>query len=408
MNYIYLNSGSLTQNQPQYNFNQVQHPYIAIPTSYILYPINQSSVIQSSQQMAISEISKINPTIQLIQNNVTQQHSGAQLSNEIIGTQNQQNNEQKCSNELKSFEDSQIQEKSIQYAMDCNDEKRMLDDQNNNHLSNNLLSSNSTNLNLNSEAVQPTSEEVQKKPLQCLIRFLKIKEKADVKILEESSIKSESTLNLKSEEEEVSEKISVEDQVDQLCSEQKRFYKNIIISKRQLDQIREYEKRFPNRCLKHLNKELMKAGESIKGKTIYWIYKKGLSRSQWISTKINQQQSCVTCKKAWYYKYQMNVLKNEYQKNPHWSKGKITELAAKLNMKESQIYKWRWDSKEKFQAQIQTRASDILLPDRIFEIEKIDKDQRDSRKKYIYPKQSVYFKVQHSNKDKFPKIKHSQ
>ena len=34
---------------------------------------------------------------------------------------------------------------------------------------------------------------------------------------------------------------------------------------------------------------------------------------------------------------------DEYDESTHWSKAKVAELARRLNLKESQIYKWNWD-----------------------------------------------------------------
>ncbi len=42
-------------------------------------------------------------------------------------------------------------------------------------------------------------------------------------------------------------------------------------------------------------------------------------------------------------KEQTKVLDVEFDKNPIWSKAKMRELADKLGLKESQIYKWHWD-----------------------------------------------------------------
>jgi hypothetical protein len=40
-------------------------------------------------------------------------------------------------------------------------------------------------------------------------------------------------------------------------------------------------------------------------------------------------------------------LQNEFDKDPHWTKEKMKELAVKLDLRPSQIYKWRWDRHEK-------------------------------------------------------------
>lgn len=40
---------------------------------------------------------------------------------------------------------------------------------------------------------------------------------------------------------------------------------------------------------------------------------------------------------------QVKILEQEFSKDPHWPKQKMKKLAAMLNLKESQIYKWNWD-----------------------------------------------------------------
>jgi len=42
-------------------------------------------------------------------------------------------------------------------------------------------------------------------------------------------------------------------------------------------------------------------------------------------------------------KEQLEQLKNEYLKNPHWSRAFRKEMAKKVGLKQSQIYKWKWD-----------------------------------------------------------------
>ena len=42
-------------------------------------------------------------------------------------------------------------------------------------------------------------------------------------------------------------------------------------------------------------------------------------------------------------KDQATTLDEEFDKNPLWSKEKMRELAARLGLKDSQVYKWHWD-----------------------------------------------------------------
>lgn len=38
---------------------------------------------------------------------------------------------------------------------------------------------------------------------------------------------------------------------------------------------------------------------------------------------------------------------NEYNKNSNWSKSFIKELAKKLGLTSTQVYKWNWDQRKK-------------------------------------------------------------
>ncbi len=42
-------------------------------------------------------------------------------------------------------------------------------------------------------------------------------------------------------------------------------------------------------------------------------------------------------------KEQIEILENEFEKDPAWSKHKMNTLASNLGLKMSQIYKWNWD-----------------------------------------------------------------
>jgi len=44
---------------------------------------------------------------------------------------------------------------------------------------------------------------------------------------------------------------------------------------------------------------------------------------------------------------QVKVLKNQYTKNPDWSRDVIRKLSEELGLSECQIYKWRWDHLKK-------------------------------------------------------------
>jgi len=44
---------------------------------------------------------------------------------------------------------------------------------------------------------------------------------------------------------------------------------------------------------------------------------------------------------------QSKYLEKEFSKDPNWTKPTITRLAKELRLKESQIYKWNWDTRKK-------------------------------------------------------------
>ena len=46
------------------------------------------------------------------------------------------------------------------------------------------------------------------------------------------------------------------------------------------------------------------------------------------------------------------MLRAEYQRNPNWSKNRIKELAARLNLNRTKVYKWNWDQRNKMREQL--------------------------------------------------------
>lgn len=70
---------------------------------------------------------------------------------------------------------------------------------------------------------------------------------------------------------------------------------------------------------------------------------------------------------------QVQVLESEYFKNPMWSKIKIRKLAKKLNLKESQIYKWNWDKRQIQERYLMKRIENQDIPDTIFRVIKPSK-----------------------------------
>eukprot|EP00347_Sterkiella_histriomuscorum_P004259 403361133 len=49
---------------------------------------------------------------------------------------------------------------------------------------------------------------------------------------------------------------------------------------------------------------------------------------------------------------QIQELIIEFRVNPEWSKEKVTDLSEKTGLSESQVYKWNWDQRKKFNADI--------------------------------------------------------
>jgi hypothetical protein len=58
---------------------------------------------------------------------------------------------------------------------------------------------------------------------------------------------------------------------------------------------------------------------------------------------------------------QLQVLLQEYQREPIWSKEFITELANRTGLTTAQIYKWSWDQKKKCQQSLRNRAETSCL-----------------------------------------------
>jgi hypothetical protein len=44
---------------------------------------------------------------------------------------------------------------------------------------------------------------------------------------------------------------------------------------------------------------------------------------------------------------QVEILKEEYNRNPHWTKLKIAALSYDTGLSEAQVYKWSWDYRKK-------------------------------------------------------------
>lgn len=44
---------------------------------------------------------------------------------------------------------------------------------------------------------------------------------------------------------------------------------------------------------------------------------------------------------------QLEELNREFEREPHWSKDTLLEIAQRTNLTEAQVYKWGWDQKRK-------------------------------------------------------------
>lgn len=59
--------------------------------------------------------------------------------------------------------------------------------------------------------------------------------------------------------------------------------------------------------------------------------------------------------------HQLQVLLEEYQREPVWSKEFITDLSSRTGLTTAQIYKWSWDQKKKSQQTLRNRAETSCL-----------------------------------------------
>ena len=73
---------------------------------------------------------------------------------------------------------------------------------------------------------------------------------------------------------------------------------------------------------------------------------------------------------------QVRILESEFSKDPCWSKQKMKRLSTLLNLKESQIYKWNWDRRQMQDRYIQKRIENKDLPENLFKITKVTKDEQ--------------------------------
>lgn len=71
---------------------------------------------------------------------------------------------------------------------------------------------------------------------------------------------------------------------------------------------------------------------------------------------------------------QVQVLVEEYNMNPCWSKESVSALAEKTGLSETQVYKWGWDYKKKLRKQAIKKNIKELLCLEVIAPSKIDLD----------------------------------
>jgi hypothetical protein len=57
----------------------------------------------------------------------------------------------------------------------------------------------------------------------------------------------------------------------------------------------------------------------------------------------------------------VKILKEEYTRNPHWTKQMISSLSEDTGLSESQIYKWSWDYRKKLRHMKPVEINETLL-----------------------------------------------
>ena len=83
---------------------------------------------------------------------------------------------------------------------------------------------------------------------------------------------------------------------------------------------------------------------------------------------------------------QLDLLMQEFQRRPFWSKEVMSELADRTGLSEAQVYKWGWDQKKKLQFQARSRAPFSCLSDIFNHIEmpKLDLHMKTSKLAYSH------------------------
>lgn len=56
---------------------------------------------------------------------------------------------------------------------------------------------------------------------------------------------------------------------------------------------------------------------------------------------------------------QIQELIQEFKFNPEWTKEKVNELSEKTGLSESQVYKWNWDQRKKFNSELDSLEGEV-------------------------------------------------
>jgi 6-pyruvoyl-tetrahydropterin synthase len=79
---------------------------------------------------------------------------------------------------------------------------------------------------------------------------------------------------------------------------------------------------------------------------------------------------------------QVQVLIDEYNKSPVWTKEQVVELAEKTGLSEAQVYKWGWDYKKKLRKQaLQFNIAELMCYE-IIAPSKIDLEMIELQRNY--------------------------
>lgn len=96
-------------------------------------------------------------------------------------------------------------------------------------------------------------------------------------------------------------------------------------------------------------------------------------RSSKSKTQVNRRES-----RGYKSSDQVRELKKEFFKDPDWDPKKIRELAERLELSLSQVYKWKWDRLCRFKKNLERKLSRNEIPKQIFTVIKMRKEESSS------------------------------